>query len=513
MGKGDDPNCKAAGTAGATSMNIDPIDSSPLYRTLDKRDDYRLVETSNGFQVPIYGTTDKATIEQMARCLEHPSARAGAAMADNHLGYSQPVGGVVAYKDFISVSGVGYDIGCGLKVIRTNLRAEDVPVAAIMDEIVKQIPFGLGRKNSKRPDHPVLDKIRDAAFAPQRELLDNAAQNLGSVGSGNHFIDLLVEEGGEHDGQLCIAAHFGSRGFGHKTATGFLAMYYEDQRRKGLLSPEHRRKNAREKEGWSLEQFFFDKPQIGEKIDGPPVLLDTTQGMGQAYVEAMNLAGEYAFAGRDMVLDRVLDILGAQGTFEVHNNHNLAWKQNVAGEDCWVVRKGATPAAPGEMGFVGGSMGDVCVVVEGVQSDASEQALYSTVHGAGRQMSRAEAAGPQRKQWACKHPGCRQLLGRTHADHQPQEPQTCSKHPDAGAKKVLARMTGQAKINWDEVKADLAAKGVEVRGAAADEAPGAYKQLDSVIAAHEGQINVVTRMRPIGVAMAAPDEFDPFKGD
>ena len=169
--------------------------------------------------------------------------------------------------------------------------------------------------------------------------------------------------------------HFGSRGFGHKTASGFLALA------QGLP--------------------FGAKAHEGE-MDSPPVLFDVDSELGQSYIAAMKLAGEYAYAGRNVVVAKVLEILGADSLQEVHNHHNFAWREEHFGRSYWVIRKGCTPARPGQAGFVGGSMGDESVILEGVESSENEHALYSTVHGAGRVMSRSAAAGRirRRKRWA-----------------------------------------------------------------------------------------------------------------
>src|SRR5204862_3803749 len=139
-------------------------------------------------------------------------------------------------------------------------------------------------------------------------------------------------------------------------------------------------------------QTFVDNAKKGA-TDAPPVQFSTRGGLGQSYVEAMKLAGEYAYAGRDLAVERTLGILGTRATEEVHNHHNFAWRESHFGEEYWVVRKGCTPAFPGQRGFVGGSMGDVSVIVEGVDGQDAKEALYSTVHGAGRVLSRRQAAG------------------------------------------------------------------------------------------------------------------------
>ena len=147
-------------------------------------------------------------------------------------------------------------------------------------------------------------------------------------------------------------------------------------------------------------------------MDSPPVLLEIDSELGEAYVAAMELAGEYAYAGRDTVVDKVLEILGAEAVHEVHNHHNFAWREEHFGRTYWVIRKGCTPARPGQEGFVGGSMGDDSVILEGVAGDEAEQSLFSTVHGAGRVMSRTQAAGRvrRRKRLACRNRDCDRIF-------------------------------------------------------------------------------------------------------
>src|SRR5204862_1305322 len=114
----------------------------------------------------------------------------------------------------------GYDIGCGNKAVRTELPAGEVDVPAVMREITRRISFGMGVAAQERVEHPVLEKIRSAEFAPQRKLAQLAEAQLGTVGSGNHYVNVMEDE----DGHIWVGVHFGSRGFGHKTASGFLAL-------------------------------------------------------------------------------------------------------------------------------------------------------------------------------------------------------------------------------------------------------------------------------------------------
>ena len=133
------------------------------------------------------------------------------------------------------------------------------------------------------------------------------------------------------------------------------------------------------------------------------MLLPLDQPSGHDYWALMELAGRYAYAGREWVARKVVSLLGGRELELVHNHHNFAWKEMHDGEELVVVRKGATPAFPGQLGFIGGSMGDDAVIVRGAESDdpgvaeSQRSALFSTVHGAGRVMSRTAAAGKRNR--------------------------------------------------------------------------------------------------------------------
>lgn len=394
-------------------------------------------------KVKIYGERDDRAAEQIERCaLEADYA---VLCADHHVGYSMPIGGAAAYKNLISPSGVGFDIACGNKAVKTDLKAKDVDISKIMDEVTRRISFGIGRINNEPVDHPVLEKISSSDFLPQKKMAKLAAEQLGTVGSGNHYVDLFEDE----DGMLWIGVHFGSRGFGHKTAIGFLAL------------------------AAGLE--FTEQPKNANSMDSPPTLLDVNSQLGADYIYAMNMAGEYAYAGRDMVINKVLEIIGTNSVFEVHNHHNFAWLEEHFGEKYWVVRKGCTPAFPQQQSFIGSTMGTPSYIIEGVDCLESKDALYSTVHGAGRVMSRIRAAG--KKRW--KH-------GRI-------------QHVTRG------------EVNFKRVKEEIKKKGIELRGGGADEAPEVYKDLNEVINYHQNTIRILHRLKPIGVAMAGENVYDPYK--
>jgi len=378
----------------------------------------------------------------------------------------------------VSPSGVGYDIGCGNKAVRTDLTGVDLDalggVERVMREIVRRISFGMGVPAQERVDHPVLDRIRHADFGPQRKLVQLAESQLGTVGSGNHYVNLMEDE----QGRVWVGVHFGSRGFGHKTASGFLAL---------------------------AEGKRFDERAVEGEMDSPPVLFEVGSELGDAYVAAMELAGEYAYAGRDVVVAKVLEILGADALHEVHNHHNFAWREEHFGRTYWVIRKGCTPARPDQEGFVGGSMGDESVILEGAESAENEAALFSTVHGAGRVMSRTQAAGRvrRRKRWACRSRGCPRVLESDGA---------CPDHPDAGVRKVwIEEQLRPGLVDWPAVQTRLREQGIVLVGGGADEAPEVYKRLPDVLAAHGDTIRVKHTLRPLGVAMAGRDVRDPYK--
>ncbi len=390
-----------------------------------------------------FGTLDQPAFEQLDRCLAaaEPSAR-GVLCADHHKGYSMPIGGVLASQTVVMPAGVGYDIACGNCAVRTDVQAADLDIAKVMDEVWRVISFGVGRKNDEPiRDHPVFDAIAASPVRRQRDLLELAKAQLGTVGSGNHYVDLFADRS---DGRLWVGVHFGSRGFGHKTATGFLAL--------------------------AAGKAWGDRTD--DSMDAVPATIPVGSPLGQDYLAAMEIAGQYAYAGRDWVVDRVLQMLGAADTLRVHNHHNFAWWEEHDGERWLVVRKGATPAFPGQRGFIGGSMGDDAVIVEGLEHPDAARALYSTVHGAGRVMGRMQAKGKWNRRGECVRPG---------------------------------------QVDWRVASAAVRAQGVELRGAGADEAPECYKRLPDVLAAHGETIRVLHTLRPIGVAMAGADEFDPYK--
>ena len=426
----------------------------------------------------IFGTPEEGAIKQAEICLK--DADHFALMADNHKGYNMPIGGVALYKDKLSPAGVGFDIACGNKAVKLDIKHADIidRLPAIAEEIFETLSFGVGLKNKEKVEHPLFDSPKWDTIPFYKEnpqLKELAKAQLGTIGSGNHYVDIFKDT----EDNIWIGVHFGSRGLGHKTATEYI-------KRAG------------------------GNPNAG--MDDAPALLDANTRDGQEYLEAMNLAGDYAYAGRDWVCQKVADIIGANIIDEVHNHHNFTWIEIHNGEYYYVVRKGATPAFPGQKGFIGASMGEDAVIVEGLESDESRESFYSTVHGAGRVMSRTQAAGKKRfrKRFKCGQRDCDGNVQHHHLKPNEEKP----KCPKCGSNTNLWKgmvQISEGVINMDEVKKEMVEKGIILKGAGADEAPGAYKRLDEVLEHHKGTIEILERLTPLIVCMAGSDEFDPYK--
>ena len=382
-----------------------------------------------GAPLTIFGEHEASTLEQMRNCMKVGNVVGAAICADGHLGYAQPVGGVIAYEDQVSISGVGFDIACGNMAVRldTPFSAVKDRVPELLGDIRRAVSFGVGRANAERVDHPLFEDREAWERADMEFFRQKAEAQLGTVGSGNHYVDLFEDE----EGAVWIGVHFGSRGLGHTSATRYL-------------------KYAGGKDG----------------IHVPPAVVDVDRELGQRYLAAMELAGRYAYAGREWVVERVRRIIGGTVQDTIHNHHNYAWKERHGGRDVWVVRKGATPAFPDQRGFVGGSMGDNAVILKGELDHLSGErgrgalAFYSTVHGAGRTFGRKEA---------------------------------------------------KRRFTRDQMESWLRERGVLLSGCDLDESPMAYRRLPEVLAHHGGTVRVLHTLRPFAVAMAGEGEFDPFK--
>lgn len=298
---------------------------------------------------------------QFERCFIEGAT--GILTADAHKGYRHPIGGVMGYRDKFSLSGVGYDIGCGNNAIKTSIKFSDVDkdfIKNLKQWIQENISFGVGKSSNVKIEHQILEDIQHHESQEIRSLSELARNQLGTVGSGNHYVDLMYDQ----DGFVWVTNHFGSRGLGHKLTTGFISLYSSGE--------------------WS------DKASEGD-MDQPPILLDVNSEIGQNYYEAVKIGGRYAQAGRDWVAESIVSHLGQRPVEYIRNHHNFCWEEEIDGNKFYVVRKGATPIKEGQDIYIGGSMATPSYVVTGNSNCANY--LYSAPHGAGRVMGRAQAKG------------------------------------------------------------------------------------------------------------------------
>jgi tRNA-splicing ligase RtcB len=308
-------------------------------------------------------------LNQMANACKLPVAAAGALMPDAHVGYGLPIGGVLATRKAVIPYAVGVDIACRMKmsVLDLPLDALDTQAARLTSAIDRETRFGVGGSFKQKRAHDVMDA--DWRVTPVTTgLKDRAWAQLGTSGSGNHFVEfgkltVMKDAAGLPPGEyVALLSHSGSRGAG-----AAIAAHYSKLAKK--LHPE----------------------LPGELANLAWLDLDTEAG--QEYWAAMELMGRYAAANHALIHRHIARHLGADVRLDLENHHNFAWRERhrLPGgsvEDVIVHRKGATPAGAGVLGIIPGSMGTPGYVVRGRGSDAS---LHSAAHGAGRRMSRTAA--------------------------------------------------------------------------------------------------------------------------
>lgn len=380
-------------------------------------------------QVPnaIFGDAgiDSKAKYQMLTALKLPVSVQGAMMPDAHVGYGLPIGGVLATENAVIPYGVGLDIGCRMAL---SIYPIDVSHLRGKKDQFKQFlaahtKFGKNEMHDKKYDHPVLDRSEFSEIPLLRGLKTKAYRQLGTSGSGNHFVEFgeveILDPNNEWNlpvgNYIGLLSHSGSRGLGAN-----IAKHYTYLATKQTPLP---------KQAQSLAWLDLDSHD------------------GQEYWIAMNLAGDYAKACHDDIHKRMTKLLGTQPVALIENHHNFAWKQEVNGKTCVVHRKGATPAAKGELGIIPGSMTAPGFIVRGL---GNEQSLQSASHGAGRKYSRKE----------------------------------CHERFTKGA-----------------IKKQLKVKGVEVLGGGVDEAPGAYKDIREVMENQRDLVEVVGQFTPKIVRM------------
>jgi tRNA-splicing ligase RtcB len=368
---------------------------------------------------------DHAAHAQMRQSCQVPVARRAALMPDAHVGYGLPIGGVLACENAVIPYAVGVDIACRMK-----LSVLDVPTEAMANQfdrfrkaLEQGTRFGVGSVHERPQQHPVMDEDWTITRIT-REHKDRAWKQLGTSGSGNHFVEFgvltvaeqapdLALEQGEY---VALLSHSGSRGAGSAVCNVYSATA----------------QNQLPKRYTELGRLAW---------------LDLGSEAGGEYWAAMNLMGEYAAANHEVIHRLVSKLLGAEIISGVENHHNFAWKEFHDGKELIVHRKGATPAGPGVLGVIPGSMADPAFVVRG---KGQPESLNSASHGAGRRMSRRQARDT---------------------------------------------------YNWKSVKNDLEKKGVKVLSAGADEVPYVYKNIEDVMREQQDLVEIVARFDPKIVKM------------
>jgi tRNA-splicing ligase RtcB len=311
---------------------------------------------------------DLAAHQQMKVACEMPMAAAAALMPDAHVGYGLPIGGVLALRNAVCPYAVGVDIACRMKLSVLDMPVETLTDAnkfpLYRDALENGTRFGVGAEYKRPQEHDVMDADWTVSRIT-RENKDKAWRQLGTSGSGNHFVEfgLLTLSGDAPDMGLnageyvALLSHSGSRGTGASVCSTYNAI-------------------ARAR-----------MPKRFERL-GRLAWLDMNTQEGREYWAAMNLMGDYAAANHAVIHRNVAKLLGAEAIAGVENHHNFAWLERHGGEDAYVHRKGATPAGRGVLGVIPGSMGDPGYVVRGL---GNRDSLNSASHGAGRCMSRKAA--------------------------------------------------------------------------------------------------------------------------
>ena len=337
---------------------------------LPKQNDERAAIAMNKTGIPfnVFGADqiEESAMHQMHQAAKLPVSIAGALMPDAHAGYGLPIGGVLGTENAVIPYGVGVDIGC-----RMCLSIFDIDPKELIQrehyftrELNEATLFGGGRNFEHSTDHEVTDRKEFNEIALLKTLQGKAAKQLGSSGSGNHFVEFGTVEISELDPILGIApgkylgllSHSGSRALGANIANHYTRI----AKHKRLLP--------------------------GDAINLAWLTLDEQEGI--EYWMAMNLAGDYASACHHIIHAKIAKKLGRQPMKMVENHHNFAWKEEHEGKELIVHRKGATPAGLNVLGIIPGSMTAPGFIVKGKGEKAS---LFSAAHGAGRKMSRTNA--------------------------------------------------------------------------------------------------------------------------
>jgi tRNA-splicing ligase RtcB len=369
---------------------------------------------------------EQGAFHQMYSAVKLPVAVAGALMPDAHHGYGLPIGGVLATRNAVIPYGVGVDIGCRmcLSIFDIDPKELDNKTAFFSREISAATLFGSGAQFKQAADHEVMDNALFQELPLLKPLHGRAWKQLGSSGSGNHFVEF---------GIVTIDAKDEVLGLDAGNYVGLLS--HSGSRALGAAIADHYTKTAISKRRL---------PQEAKNL----AWLELDESEGQEYWLAMNLAGDYASACHHIIHEKIAKQLGRKPVTMVENHHNFAWKEMFEGEELIVHRKGATPAAKDILGVIPGSMTADGFIVKGKGEIAS---VNSASHGAGRKMSRTQA---------------------------------------------------MASITQHALNETLQKHGVTLLGGGLDEAPFAYKDINTVMQSQRALVDVIGRFTPRIVKMA-----------
>jgi tRNA-splicing ligase RtcB (3'-phosphate/5'-hydroxy nucleic acid ligase) len=333
-----------------------------------KKEEANIALKEHGVHYNVFGAEfiEEGALSQMTQATKLPISVAGALMPDAHHGYGLPIGGVLATDNAIIPYGVGVDIGCGMCLSIFDIDPKELEFRQdyFTRELNEATLFGAGREFKKRTDHDVIYRREFNEIDVLRGLRDKAASQLGSSGSGNHFVEFGIVEIPDKDNEFGVEpgkyvgllSHSGSRAIGATVANHFTKIAKEKRRLPGEAS--------------NLAWFNLDEDE------------------GIQYWMAMSLAGDYASACHHVIHNKIAKQLGREPMKMVENHHNFAWKEVFEGSEVIVHRKGATPAGKGVLGIIPGSMTAPGFIVKGKGENAS---INSASHGAGRKMSRTAA--------------------------------------------------------------------------------------------------------------------------
>jgi len=365
---------------------------------------------------------EQSAAEQAANLANLPfTFKHVALMPDCHMGYGMPIGRVLATEGVVIPNAVGVDIGCGMCALETDIRVEcRETVRSVTNLIQRRVPTGF-HKHTCAQDEGLMPPISGRYMPIVDKHYFNARKSLGTLGGGNHFIELQVD----YDGYLWVMIHSGSRNLGKQVA-------------------DHYNKVAKR-----MNRRWFSCVPAGYDLAFLPT--DTTEG--EEYVEEMNYCVEYSLANRQRMMSVVMDcIREGFGEFDqrkfINIAHNYARMEHHFGKNVMVHRKGATSAQAGETGIIPGSQGTTSFIVVGL---GNPQSFKSCSHGAGRKMGRKQAQ--------------RELELEDQQD-------------------ILNR---QGIVHSIRTTKDL------------DEAPGAYKDINEVMANQEDLVEIVTELHPLAV--------------